>query len=126
MQSNKAVAIVGVVTVGLLAALAAPTASAQLLTCETTCTCASSCDDVCRTGPFTSKCPECSFSTCDAWGVCDFHCSARGTSDPPGILAGAETMCTGEIPGDARLGGPAEAARAEPDSGTAAAARVSR
>lgn len=52
---------------GLFGLLAASPASALC----SQCTCESSCDEPCITGPFIPDCPECNVSTCGDWtGVC--------------------------------------------------------
>jgi Ca2+-binding RTX toxin-like protein len=70
----------GIVFVVAIAAglqfLAAPPVAAL---CSLQCTCETSCDTVCRSGPFEPDCPECGLSTCGDWGVCVGTC---GSSDP--------------------------------------------
>jgi hypothetical protein len=61
---------------GMLLMLASSPASAL---CNFQCTCTSSCDDICTTGPDVIDCPGCNETTCGNWGVCIDACGGGGS-----------------------------------------------
>lgn len=88
-MKRKAFGLVIAIAAGAFSLVAAPPASA--LRCEF-CTCSSSCDQVCRDGPFVQGCPECHLSTCGAWGVCDGVCGNNAFTTTTNGTSGGDTL----------------------------------
>ena len=92
-MSKRTLGIAAAFVVGIVWMLAA--APAQAL-CSFSCTCESSCSEICFTGPFIQDCPECNQSTCGEWGVCSTSWSCDET--PAGCPA---QECTTNLTGTA-------------------------
>jgi hypothetical protein len=102
-MSKRTLGIAAAFVVGIVWMLAAAPAEAL---CQFSCTCESSCSEICFTGPFIQDCPECNQSTCGKWGLCSTSSSCVPSA--PGCPA---QTCTTTINGtsgnDTLIGGSA-------------------
>ncbi|HEX2253596.1 MAG TPA: calcium-binding protein [Thermoanaerobaculia bacterium] len=67
-MNRKCIGLTVAIAAGVLSLMA--TAPASALDCVWQCTCESSCDDICITGPFIQDCPECNQIPCGDYGTC--------------------------------------------------------
>jgi Ca2+-binding RTX toxin-like protein len=115
--------------VGMVWLLAASPATAL---CQFQCTCFSSCEAVCETGPEIIDCPECNDSTCGEFGTCigswgcaedecnNLSCTStiNGTSGPDTLNGTSARECINGLGGNDTIDGKAGDDRIHGNAGT--------